>query len=145
MKSLCALQQEVHCVICQAWAVSKSRGEGRRKEGGGKEGGGRREGGRREGGRREEGGGKGERTEGEREGGKKGRGNRGKERSGGREEEGEGERNSKWTPWKMVISVPHSLAELDRQYLAKEHVDWSFTVIHFRFTYCEHNGRNTKC
>ena len=120
MKSLCALQQEFHCVIRQAWAVSESRGEGRREEGGGK----------------------GERKEGEREGGKKGRGNEGKERSGGREEEGEGERNSKRTPWKMVI---HSLAELDRQYLAKEHVDWSFTVIHFRFTYCEHNGRSTKC
>ena len=43
MKSLCVLQQVVHCVVCQAWAVSESRGEGRR------------EGGRREEGRREEG------------------------------------------------------------------------------------------
>ena len=94
MKSLCVLQQVVHCVVCQAWAVSESRGEGRRE-------GGRREEGRREEGRREEG----------REKERKGRGRKGEKRREEGEERKRGREkwNSKRTPWKKAISVPHSL------------------------------------
>ena len=50
----------------------------------------------------------------------------------------------------MAISVPHSLAELGREDLAKEDIDRSLTVVHLRFTYHgEHRstvvgGSNTK-